>query len=143
LLNPELGFGSLALILVLIAIRVPIGVALGIVAFLDFWIQRNINVAFGVMRSTPFEVAANGGLSAIPMFILMGAIAHNTGISAALFRAAGSGSSASPAGSRSPPTSPIAPIPVSTRPASEATAALEDLKAGGRVIGRTVLVHGT
>jgi C4-dicarboxylate transporter DctM subunit len=88
LINPELGFGSLALVLILIAIRVPIGVALGIVAFLGLWIQRNINVAFGVMQSTPFEVAANWGLSAIPMFILMGAVAHNTGISAALFRAA-------------------------------------------------------
>jgi D-arabinose 1-dehydrogenase-like Zn-dependent alcohol dehydrogenase len=36
----------------------------------------------------------------------------------------------------------IAPIPISTRPASEANAALEDLRQGGRVMGRTVLVHG-
>jgi C4-dicarboxylate transporter DctM subunit len=39
------------------------------------------------MAQTPCEVAANWGLSAIPMFILMGAVAHNTGISEALFRA--------------------------------------------------------
>jgi tripartite ATP-independent transporter DctM subunit len=83
-----LGFASLGFVLLLIAIRMPIGVALGVTAFLGFWIQRNINVAFGVMKSVPFEVAANWGLSAIPMFILMGAVAHNTGISAALFRAA-------------------------------------------------------
>jgi tripartite ATP-independent transporter DctM subunit len=84
----DLGFVSFALVLILIAVRVPIGVALGVTAFLGFWLQRNINVAFGVVKSTPFEVAANWGLSAIPMFILMGAIAHHAGISTALFRAA-------------------------------------------------------
>lgn len=83
-----LGFGSLGLVLVLIAIRMPIGVALGVTAFLGLWALRNERVAFGVMQDTPFEVAANWGLSAIPMFILMGAIAHGSGISAALFRAA-------------------------------------------------------
>ena len=88
-MNPELlGFGSLALVLLLIAIRMPIGVALGLVAFLGFCILRNVMVAFAIMQNTPFEVAANWGLSAIPMFILMGAIAHHTGISEALFRAA-------------------------------------------------------
>lgn len=35
----------------------------------------------------------------------------------------------------------LAPIPVATRPADEAQSALEDLKAGGRVMGRIVLVH--
>jgi tripartite ATP-independent transporter DctM subunit len=83
-----LGFASLALVLILIAIRIPIGVALGVAAFLGFWLQRNINVAFGVVKSVPFEVAANWGLSAIPMFILMGAVAHHAGISSALFQAA-------------------------------------------------------
>ncbi len=88
-MSPELlGFGSLFLVLLLIAIRMPIGVALGVVAFLGLTILRNERVAFAVMQNTPFEVAANWGLSAIPMFILMGAIAHNTGISEALFKAA-------------------------------------------------------
>ncbi len=98
-MSPELlGFGSLGLALALIAIRMPIGVALGVVAFLGFTLLRNEKVAFAVMQGTPFEVAANWGLSAIPMFILMGAIAHNTGISAALFRAARVWFSALPGG---------------------------------------------
>ena len=88
-MSPELlGFGSLGLVLLLIAIRMPIGVALGVVAFLGFWFLRNERVAFAVMQNTPFEVAANWGLSAIPMFILMGAVAHRAGISEALFKAA-------------------------------------------------------
>lgn len=96
--NELLSFGSLGLVLVLIAIRIPIGVALGIVAFAGFTLVRNSSVAFSVMQSTPFEVAGSWDLSAIPMFILMGSIAHNTGISVALFRAARLWLSALPGG---------------------------------------------
>lgn len=88
-MSPELlGFGSLALVLLLIAVRMPIGVALGVVSFIGFTILRNERVAIAMMAQAPFETAANWGLSAIPMFILMGAVAHNAGISEALFRAA-------------------------------------------------------
>ncbi|MEC7489914.1 MAG: TRAP transporter large permease subunit [Pseudomonadota bacterium] len=84
----ELGFWSLGAILLLIAGRLPIGVALGGIAFLGIAYLRNINVAFGVIKDTPFEFSANYSLSAIPMFLLMGSIAHHSGISQALFRAA-------------------------------------------------------
>ena len=36
--------------LFLIAIRTPIGVALGVVSFLGFWELKNFNVAIGQMR---------------------------------------------------------------------------------------------
>jgi tripartite ATP-independent transporter DctM subunit len=74
--------------LILIGLRVPIGVAMGGVAFLGLWYLRNFNIALSVLRDTPFVFAANWDLSAIPMFLLMGAIASNSGIGAALFRAA-------------------------------------------------------
>jgi D-arabinose 1-dehydrogenase-like Zn-dependent alcohol dehydrogenase len=35
----------------------------------------------------------------------------------------------------------VPPIPVETRPADQASAALSDLKSGGRVQGRVVLRH--
>ncbi|MCC6947238.1 MAG: TRAP transporter large permease [Bradyrhizobiaceae bacterium] len=83
-----LSFGSLGCILLLIGLRVPIGVAMGSVAFVGFWYLRNFNVALSAIRDTPFVFAANWDLSAIPMFLLMGAIAGNSGIGTALFRAA-------------------------------------------------------
>jgi tripartite ATP-independent transporter DctM subunit len=61
---------------------------MGGVAFLGLWYLRNFNVALSVLRDTPFVFAANWDLSAIPMFLLMGAIASNSGIGASLFRAA-------------------------------------------------------
>jgi tripartite ATP-independent transporter DctM subunit len=84
----ELSLGSLACILLLIGLRVPIGVSMGAVAFCGVWYLRNLDVALSVLRDTPFVFAANWDLSAIPMFLLMGAIAGNSGIGTALFRAA-------------------------------------------------------
>ena len=79
---------SLGVMLVLIALRLPIGVAMGGVAFAGFWYLRNFNVALSSLSDTPFVFAASWDLSAIPMFLLMGAIAGNSGIGTALFRAA-------------------------------------------------------
>ena len=83
-----LSLGSLALILLLIGLRVPIGVAMGSVAFCGFWYLSNVNVALSVLREAPFVFAATWDLTAIPMFLLMGAVAGNSGIGTALFRAA-------------------------------------------------------
>lgn len=78
----------MVLMLIMIGLRVPIGVAMGGVAFIGLWYLRNFNVALSVLRDTPFVFAANWDLSAIPMFLLMGAVAANSGIGAGLFRAA-------------------------------------------------------
>jgi tripartite ATP-independent transporter DctM subunit len=84
----ELALGSITLILALIAVRVPIGVAMGFVAFLGCWYLRDVNVALSVLRDTPFAFIASWELSAVPMFLLMGSIAGAAGAGSALFRAA-------------------------------------------------------
>lgn len=84
----DIGIASIAVVLVLIAVRVPIGVALGLVSFIGIAAIRGIDVAFGLLKTIPFDFAAHWELTAIPMFLLMGSIAHNSGISAAIFRAA-------------------------------------------------------
>jgi len=84
----EIGFWSFGAILLLIAVRIPIGVALGGIAFLGITQLRDVDVAFALIGDTPFEFAAHYSLSAIPMFLLMGSVAHHSGISHSLFRAA-------------------------------------------------------
>ena len=84
--------------LFLIAIRTPIGVALGVVSFLGFWELKNFNVAIGQMREVPYYFAANWDLSAIPMFLLMGSIVYVSGIATSLFKAARLWLSALPGG---------------------------------------------
>lgn len=88
----------LVAVLGLIALRTPIGVALGVVSFCGFWYQRNFNVALGQLREIPYYFAANWDLSAIPMFLLMGSIVYVSGIATALFRAARLWLSALPGG---------------------------------------------
>lgn len=85
-----LSFGliTLVILLALIALRFPIGVALGVVSIGGLTYVRNFDVAMAVMREVPFAFAASWDLSAIPMFLLMGAFANHSGISSALFRAA-------------------------------------------------------
>jgi tripartite ATP-independent transporter DctM subunit len=71
-----------------IALRLPIGVVLGGVGVLGIVGLRGFSVGFGIIKDTPFEFGASWTLTAIPMFLLMGSVAHNSGISAALFKAA-------------------------------------------------------
>ncbi len=72
----------------LIALRVPVGFALMLVAMFGIAQLKGWSVAAGMLRTEPFDFAAKFSFSAIPMFLLMGAVAHHSGISAALFRAA-------------------------------------------------------
>ncbi|MEX2126705.1 MAG: TRAP transporter large permease [Xanthobacteraceae bacterium] len=79
---------SIGSILFLVALRLPMGVALGGVSILGFWYLRDLRVALSLFEDTPFVFAASWDLTAIPMFLLMGSITNNSGISTALFRAA-------------------------------------------------------
>ena len=84
----EIGFATVGAMLVLMALRFPIGLSLGLVSVAGVWAIRGPDAAFAMISAAPFEVAAKWELSAIPMFILMGTLAHHSGLSAALFKAA-------------------------------------------------------
>ena len=74
-------------LLVLIALRFPIGLALLLVSVVGIALLKGWSVAAGMLQTEPFDFAAHWSFSAIPMFLLMGAVAHHSGISSALFRA--------------------------------------------------------
>lgn len=73
---------------VMMALRVPIAVAIGGTAFIGIWLLRDIHVALASLGSLPFEFSANWNLTAIPMFLLMGAIAARGGLTTSLFKVA-------------------------------------------------------
>lgn len=83
----DIGLSCIGLLLVLLALRLPIGVALGLTAFTGIWWLRGSGAAFSLMGSTTFQFIAHWSLTAIPMFILMGAIAFHTGLTRTLFDA--------------------------------------------------------
>lgn len=71
--------------LALIAVRVPIGVALGLVSFVGIWALTNLTAAWGIVTALPFNFVGNWSLSAIPMFLLMGFIASHSGLTGGVF----------------------------------------------------------
>ena len=72
---------------VLMAVRVPIGVAMGIAGVGGFAVLSGIKPGLNLLGSVPLSVVTDYNLSVIPMFILMGAFASRSGMSTELFTA--------------------------------------------------------
>ena len=83
----EIGLLGIAALLVLLLLRVPIAVALALVAFVGVSVVLNPNVAFGLLGNIPFDFIGDWSLSAVPMFIFMGYLATEMKLTAALFSA--------------------------------------------------------
>lgn len=83
-----LGFIGLGLVIVLLMLRVPVGVALGGVAFGGIWAYVGPRAAWGTLSQIPYEFTAHWTLSSIPMFLLMGYVAYYSKTTEALFRTA-------------------------------------------------------
>ena len=79
-----LGFGAM---FALMALRVPIGVAMGITGVGGFALLSGTLPALNLLGNVPLSVLTDYNLVVIPMFILMGAFASHSGMSAELFEA--------------------------------------------------------
>jgi C4-dicarboxylate transporter DctM subunit len=71
---------------VLMGLRVPIGIAMGIVGVVGFGAIRGINPALNLLTTSPVRTITDFNLSLVPFFVLMGVFATNSGISRELFR---------------------------------------------------------
>ena len=78
--------GFLALF-VLMALRVPIGIAMGIVGVAGFGLLSSLHPALNLLAQSPIRVSTDWDLAVIPLFILMGSFATASGMSRELFRA--------------------------------------------------------
>jgi tripartite ATP-independent transporter DctM subunit len=83
-----IGLLSLAALLALIALRVPIAVSLLAVSFCGIYAIGGSRVAMSMLSTIPYSTAASWTLSSIPMFLLMGYIAYHSGLTRGLFEAA-------------------------------------------------------
>lgn len=72
---------------VLMGLRVPIGIAMGIVGVFGFGAIRGMTPAFNLLTTSPVRTITDFNLSLVPFFVLMGVFATNSGISRELFRA--------------------------------------------------------
>jgi tripartite ATP-independent transporter DctM subunit len=79
---------ALAVLVTLLALRMPIWLALSIVAVGGIAALRGPHAAFAMLGSTPHEFVASWTLTAVPMFLLMGALAFHSGFTSGLYNAA-------------------------------------------------------
>ena len=85
--NLDIGFIGTIAALGLIALRVPIGLSLGVVSVFGIASMFNLNVAWGMISATPFDYVGQWELSAAPMFLLMGFLCSTTDMTRGLFTA--------------------------------------------------------
>ncbi len=84
---PIIGAIGMAALLVLIGLRVPVAIAMGVVGIVGgVAINGWFSLGF-VLGSQPFVTVVPYSLSVIPLFVMMGAFAARAGLSASLYQA--------------------------------------------------------
>lgn len=85
--GPLLGVLGFAAAVLLVLLRVPVAVAMGLVGAAGLWLTGGAVTVGFVLGAAPFEAVFPYSLSVVPLFVAMGVFAARAGLSAALFRA--------------------------------------------------------
>jgi tripartite ATP-independent transporter DctM subunit len=85
----ELGFWSFPVLLAMIFLRAPIGLAMFVAGLGGLWlVTGSPNMALNLLKAESYGTFSSYSLTIIPMFLLMGQFATFSGMSSALFKAA-------------------------------------------------------
>jgi tripartite ATP-independent transporter DctM subunit len=87
-MSVETGLYGVICLFVLLALRVPVALALIAVSFGGVTLLLGVTPAIGILANTPYSFVSNWTLSAVPMFLLMGFVAYHAGLTTGLFEAA-------------------------------------------------------
>ena len=77
---------GICVMLSLIALHVPIGIAMAVAGFGGVWALIGLDPAIKMFATAPTQVLVTQELGAIPMFLLMGSFAAAAGLSSDLYR---------------------------------------------------------
>ncbi|MBA4222718.1 MAG: C4-dicarboxylate ABC transporter permease [Methylobacterium sp.] len=84
----SLAITGFTVMLALMALRLPIGLAMLVVGSAGYIQLNGLEPFLNYIRTTPYQIFANYTLSVIPLFVLMGAFAERSGLAGDLFKAA-------------------------------------------------------
>ena len=84
----NVGILGIVVMLVLMALRMPVGIAMGLVGFVGIGIIGGWDAALLRLASTPYEHSYSYQLSVLPLFLLMGNFATVSGLSRDAYLAA-------------------------------------------------------
>ncbi|HXQ53942.1 MAG TPA: TRAP transporter large permease [Stellaceae bacterium] len=82
----HLGIAGFVAMFGLIALQVPIGIAMGVTGFAGIWMLLGPGPALHMVASVPSDALTNPNLAAIPMLLLMGSFAAAAGLGGDLYR---------------------------------------------------------
>lgn len=83
MLESLIGLGA---VLVLVFLRMPIAIAMGIVGFIGYMELRNFRASISMVGRLVIDTAQDYGLSVVPLFILMGLFVSRGGLSRELYQ---------------------------------------------------------
>jgi C4-dicarboxylate transporter, DctM subunit len=86
--GPALGLAGFAFLMGLLALRMPIGVAMMLTGGIGYVLANGWLPLINHLKTLPWYVFSTHSLSIVPLFLLMGQFASRAGMSRALFRAA-------------------------------------------------------
>lgn len=84
--NELIAGGGFVVLFTLMLLRVPIGVAMGLVGIGGFGAVVGMRPALNLLAQSPISTITDFNLTLIPFFVLMGVLATNSGMSSELFR---------------------------------------------------------
>jgi C4-dicarboxylate transporter DctM subunit len=80
--------GMVMLLAVLFLLGMPVGFAMGIVGFLGFWYVVSFKAALTMVGTDIWATFSKYGLTVVPLFVLLGYLAFNSGIAERLYKTA-------------------------------------------------------
>lgn len=83
-----IGISGIVLMVAIFMTRMPVAYVMAMVGFLGFSIMSSVNGSLNLLAKDFYEVFSSYNLTTIPLFILMGQLAFNSGISAKLYASA-------------------------------------------------------
>jgi tripartite ATP-independent transporter DctM subunit len=83
-----LGLMGIALLLLLIAVRVPVAFSLAFVGLLGYWNIVGWRPTEGLLGLVPYSFIASFILTTVPLFLLMGYLAHHAGLTTDVYETA-------------------------------------------------------
>jgi C4-dicarboxylate transporter DctM subunit len=87
-MSPDaIAIASFAILFALMLLRVPVGMAMGLVGVAGYWLLAGAGPALKLVGQTSMRTVTDYTFGVIPMFMLMGAFVSFSGVSRELFRA--------------------------------------------------------
>lgn len=83
-----IGYICVALMIVCLFAGVPVAAAMGVLGVGGMMVAVGTTFAFGQLRTLPYAVVSNYDYAVLPMFVLMGTVISNSGMTERLFQAA-------------------------------------------------------